>query len=730
MYPNHARKIVSDSNILNEETLVSILKSQGYDKIHIVKFGKKSKECNETVKHYSCGPSINESSIDKIIQEGNISSFYEKLPQIFSKKVELFNELRKVRGLDEIFENRPHIQLPPLDEKREKYVSGNLFSEGDDVIIESTQETGFISFCGSNYVIVEKDKGGHGRFWLKNVKLIERKVAQDDDIEDREGTQPKKYYSGLKTKSTKQSRARHFEKGENLDDDDPKAYEPAPGDATAKTKPSKYTKKYDQMFKEKVEYFTMSELKKQLKKDYGSNASSLKIVKIKGGVSIQTPSGQELERYNNVPKLGYTIVGEENIQEGVHDPAIFKAIFMAGGPGSGKSYVANNTGLTALGFRTVNSDDKFEYMLKKANLTTSPEDIWSEKGQTIRPKAKAKTDLQQDVWIDGRLGLLIDGTGKDFNKIQKQADKLKKLGYDVAMIFVNTNLQTAIDRDENRSRSLGKEMVTKMWNEVQDNIGHFQNYFKDNFIIVDNSGGLDNKESTLIYKKIMKFAKSPHKNPIAKKWIKDQLNESSDFDFSKMSEKDRLEMLKLLNKTMKLGVKGTKSWKEARKKINDLYRKYGAEFTSEDNLNEEKEVKAVRTKSKETGIDYKILKQVFDRGVAAWRTGHRPGTTPAQWGLARINSFVTGGKTQTTADKDLAKKAGLVKENWAELKFKEVYLNRFKKHGEKFDSIIHENNKYKTKDEILYILEEVGKEHNSKYRVFKNLNNQIVFKKI
>ena len=68
------------------------------------------------------------------------------------------------------------------------------------------------------------------------------------------------------------------------------------------------------------------------------------------------------------------------------------------------------------------------------------------------------------------------------------------------------------------------------------------------------------------------------------------------------------------------------------------------------------ENKAVRNKAKETGISYSILKQVYDRGVAAWKTGHRPGTTPQQWGLARINSFATGGKTRTTADKDLWKK--------------------------------------------------------------------------
>jgi hypothetical protein len=80
---------------------------------------------------------------------------------------------------------------------------------------------------------------------------------------------------------------------------------------------------------------------------------------------------------------------------------------------------------------------------------------------------------------------------------------------------------------------------------------------------------------------------------------------------------------------------------------------YKKQFASEDLDLAESNEAGIRKKAEETGIAYGILKQVFDRGVAAWRTGHRPGTTPAQWGFARTNSFLTGGKTQQTADKDL-----------------------------------------------------------------------------
>ena len=81
---------------------------------------------------------------------------------------------------------------------------------------------------------------------------------------------------------------------------------------------------------------------------------------------------------------------------------------------------------------------------------------------------------------------------------------------------------------------------------------------------------------------------------------------------------------------------------------------------SSENLEESNPKKAVQNKAEKTGISFDILWKVYKRGVAAWKTGHRPGTTPEQWGLARLNSFVTGGKTQKTTDADLWK---MVKES-------------------------------------------------------------------
>ena len=214
---------------------------------------------------------------------------------------------------------------------------------------------------------------------------------------------------------------------------------------------------------------------------------------------------------------------EDTVEEGVNDPAIFKAVFLAGGPGSGKSFTVGKTALTSLGFKIVNSDDKFEAALAKAGLEATPDNIYSPQGQALRGRAKELTAKQQELYIKGRLGLVVDGTGKDYSKIKKQALAVKSLGYDVAMIFVNTDLDTALKRNRERARNLPDDKVKRMWNEVQGNLGKFQSFFGSNFIIVDNSEGSNIEKATLsAYKKMSQFSKQSPQNVIAKNWIKSQ----------------------------------------------------------------------------------------------------------------------------------------------------------------------------------------------------------------
>ena len=208
------------------------------------------------------------------------------------------------------------------------------------------------------------------------------------------------------------------------------------------------------------------------------------------------------------------------INEGPNDPAIFKAIFLAGGPGSGKSFMVGQTSLTTHGFKVVNSDVDFEAAMNKAGLAMDAETIFSAQGQAIRDRAKKLTGMRFERWIEGRMGLVIDGTGKDAEKIKKQALNLKSLGYEVAMIFVNTDLETALARNKARSRSLPDTTVQQMWKGVQNNIGRFQGLFGENLLILDNSEGQQWRNSAQVgYKWGKKFAEKPIRHAKAIKWI-------------------------------------------------------------------------------------------------------------------------------------------------------------------------------------------------------------------
>ena len=205
------------------------------------------------------------------------------------------------------------------------------------------------------------------------------------------------------------------------------------------------------------------------------------------------------------------------LQEGLYDPNIFKAFFLAGGPGSGKSYVARQaTGGT--GLKSINSDDAFEHLLNKAGLSLKmpPEEF--ERKEVVRARAKEITVAKQKNYLEGRLGLIIDGTGKDVNKILGQKAKLDELGYDTYMIYINTSLDVALQRNAERSRSLAEPFVVKAWKDVQANIGQFSNIFRNGFIVVDNNN-VDEDILKQVYKRVKGLLRKKVTNTRAKNWM-------------------------------------------------------------------------------------------------------------------------------------------------------------------------------------------------------------------
>jgi hypothetical protein len=238
---------------------------------------------------------------------------------------------------------------------------------------------------------------------------------------------------------------------------------------------------------------------------------------------------------------------EDLLMEGVFDKGILKAVFMAGGPGSGKTYVTQGlfgiplkVGLTsAYGLKTVSSDTEFEMLLNKYNFGTDidamPNEVFRmltdpsyEDYSNLRGYAKSLTKARLSKYMDGRLGVIIDGTGDKYKKVAALKKKMEAAGYDCYMVFVHTDLKIAHARNMERPRKLKPEIVEDSWHAVQKNIGFFQGLFGgSNFLIADNSDTLDEKSSQkkfsmLLKQGLDKFVNKSIQNPIGKKWIEKQ----------------------------------------------------------------------------------------------------------------------------------------------------------------------------------------------------------------
>lgn len=224
------------------------------------------------------------------------------------------------------------------------------------------------------------------------------------------------------------------------------------------------------------------------------------------------------------------------VMEGVDDPGILKCVFMAGGPGSGKSYTAKEVfgvgkeytnSFSATGLKVVNSDTAFEKGLADnginprdlAKIEKDDPELWDKitGKNSIRSKAKELTKKQQQFYEAGRLGLIIDGTGDDYSKMKAKKKHAESLGYDCYMVFVNTSLEVALERNRNRDRVLGDDLVRTIWKDCQENLGKFQSLFSGNMVIVDNTvyKPIDKE----VQKAVDRFIRKPIYNRIGKKWI-------------------------------------------------------------------------------------------------------------------------------------------------------------------------------------------------------------------
>jgi hypothetical protein len=273
MFPKHARSIMMSPKIKTAINIAVELYDMGYNKLTMVVGGDRIKEFESLLKRYngvkarhgyyeftsidvvSAGErdpdatdvtGMSASKMRAAVADGDFKSFQNGLPKGYSGGAELFNALRKAMGFKKITDFREHVQLNKISDVREQYARGEIFKVGD-VVYNKEDLPITILERKPNYIISRVGK----KYWIQDLS----EVRQDKDVKDKKGTQPAKYYAkdakGKEmAKSTKSKRDAHFKKGAKMDDDDPDAYKPAPGDKSAKTKPSKHTKKFKQMFGE------------------------------------------------------------------------------------------------------------------------------------------------------------------------------------------------------------------------------------------------------------------------------------------------------------------------------------------------------------------------------------------------------------------------------------------------------------------------------------------------
>ena len=285
------------------------------------------------------------------------------------------------------------------------------------------------------------------------------------------------------------------------------------------------------------------------------HASKNNYKEFKKGAPSTMADGHVEDLYNDVRKgmgiredvdFGFEML----LTEGVHDKGIFKAVFLAGGPGSGKDYVLSNT-LDGQGLTEINSDKALEYLMDKNQLDKKMPKKEKDKREIIRGRAKTITDIRERLALEGRNGVIINGTGDDYDKIASIKSKLEKLGYESKMILVNTADEVSRDRNVERGqrggRTVPEDIRKQKWDSVQSSRAQFAQLFKSNYVEFDNSTDLRNTDDATrkskqdemeeIFKDIQKFISKPPKNDIAKEWIASELEKKDKTPLLRSNEK-------------------------------------------------------------------------------------------------------------------------------------------------------------------------------------------------
>jgi len=575
MFPKHKRNIIANNKLKTVLDIAVYFHQQGYVELNMVvgsdrvaEFKKLLTTYNgqekrhgfydfDTIQIFSAGErdpdaegvtGMSASKMRAAATNNDYDTFQKGLPRGFKNGNQLFKDVRKGMNLKE------NSKYSDDEIERDLYVRGAIYQIGDLVENINDGTSGEIIRRGTNYVQYTDGDNVYKSFLhsIKEAKKI-KKVKQDPDIKDSPGTEPAKYYAkGVGDKkgmsvSTKKARDAHFTKGAKMDDDNPNAYKPAPGDKDKKTKPSQYTKKFKQMYGERR--IDPADIDISATDDDIAAADKNIMMQLRKSVSLR---GKFPVQFMDKKKVKVS-------------PKIAQAV-----------------------------QTKYDSM-KKASDKEKFQSKISKSYKDLLKALKEQLEIDESLWknIHKKRQRIKQGSGE---KMRKVGDK-------------------GAPTPAQMKRAKGEENIEEMpyYRKIRDKIHqmvHPKGYEK----------------ITQMYLDLRKKGKSATQ---------------AVGEIGRMvSGVEGRDVAYYINGLVKKG-----------KLPKELAANVDFEIDEDYMLNEK--IAGLVKKSQQTGVPYGILKKSYDRGLAAWRTGHRPGTTPQQWAFARVNSMLTGGK----ADPDLQKQA-------------------------------------------------------------------------
>ena len=575
MFPKHKRNIIANNKLKTVLDIAVYFHQQGYVELNMVvgsdrvaEFKKLLTTYNgqekrhgfydfDTIQIFSAGErdpdaegvtGMSASKMRAAATNNDYDTFQKGLPRGFKNGNQLFKDVRKGMNLKE------NSKYSDDEIERDLYVRGAIYQIGDLVENINDGTSGEIIRRGTNYVQYTDGDNVYKSFLhsIKETKKV-KKVKQDPDIKDSPGTEPAKYYAkGVGDKkgmsvSTKKARDAHFTKGAKMDDDNPNAYKPAPGDKDKKTKPSQYTKKFKQMYGERR--IDPADIDISATDDDIAAADKNIMMQLRKSVSLR---------------------------------GNFPVQFMDKKKVKVSSKIAQAVQTKYDSMKKASDKEKFQSKISKSY-------------KDLLKALKEQLEIDESLWknIHKKRQRIKQGSGE---KMRKVGDK-------------------GAPTPAQMKRAKGEENIEEMpyYRKIRDKIHqmvHPKGY----------------ERITQMYLDLRKKGKSATQ---------------AVGEIGRMvSGVEGRDVAYYINGLVKKG-----------KLPKELAANVDFEIDEDYMLNEK--IAGLVKKSQQTGVPYGILKKSYDRGLAAWRTGHRPGTTPQQWAFARVNSMLTGGK----ADPDLQKQA-------------------------------------------------------------------------